>query len=124
MLKVQATDHSNPNKHASESKEQKRIVSLRDFLDLLKENGQYLIWPDEVTPEPDIRNAAVAAGRNSMGGPAILFDQIKGYHGKSMVLGVHGSFDNIAILLGHSKGTTIKELFYDLAGRWGSTGGN
>lgn len=96
----------------------RRIGSLRDFLEFLKENGQCINWSEEVYPETDIRNVAVAAGRDSMNGPAVIFDNIAGYPGKKMVLGVHGSFTNIALLLGHPKGTTIKELFYDIISRW------
>ncbi len=97
-----------------------RITSLRDFLEFLAEHGQCITWPEAVMPEPDIRNIAVAAGRDAMNGPAIIFNDIKGYPGKSMVLGVHGSFTNLALLLGHPKGTTIKELFYDIISRWGA----
>lgn len=97
-----------------------RIHCLRDFLELLEEHGQYIRWPRAVMPEPDIRNIAVAAGRDAIQGPAILFDNIRGYPGRRLVLGVHGSFTNIALLLGYPKGTTIKELFYELIGRWGS----
>lgn len=111
-------------KTGSLSKEAKqvaeRISCLRDYFELLSEHGQFITWPDSVMPEPDIREIAVAAGKDSMTGPAILFDKIKGYPDRKMVLGVHGSFSNIALLLGHPKGTTIKELFYELISRWGS----
>lgn len=40
----------------------RRIKGLRDFLALLDEIGQLVRWKDEVLPEPDIRNIAVAAG--------------------------------------------------------------
>ncbi|MYH69484.1 MAG: UbiD family decarboxylase, partial [Gammaproteobacteria bacterium] len=43
----------------------KRVKGLRDFLDLLDENGQLALWEDEVLPEPDIRNISVAAGRDA-----------------------------------------------------------
>ncbi len=97
-----------------------RIHCLRDYLDLLVEHGQLINWPDAVMPEPDIRKIAVASSRDSMTAPAIMFNNIRGYPGKKMVLGVHGSFTNIALLLGKPKGTTIKELFYELISRWGS----
>ncbi|NKB35744.1 MAG: UbiD family decarboxylase [Gammaproteobacteria bacterium] len=97
-----------------------RIHCLRDYLDLLSEHGQFIKWPEAVMPEPDIRKIAVASGRDSMGAPAIMFDNIRGYPGRRMVFGVHGSFSNIALLLGYPKGTSIKELFYELIGRWGS----
>ena len=97
-----------------------RIRNLRDYLELLAEHGQCITWPDAVMPEPDIRKVVVAAGRDALAGPAILFDKVRGYPGKRLVVGVHGSFSNIALLLGRPKGTPVKELFYELAGRWGS----
>ena len=97
-----------------------RIHDLRDYLELLAEHGQCITWPETVLPEPDIRKVVVAAGRDAMTGPAIVFDKIRGYPGKRLVVGVHGSFSNTALLLGKPKGTSIKELFYELAGRWGS----
>jgi 4-hydroxybenzoate decarboxylase len=96
------------------------IRSLRDFLVLLASQGQCITWPDAVMPEPDIRKVMVAAGRDIMGGPAILFDRIRGYPGKRAVVGVHGSFANIAAVMGQPKGTSIKTLFYDLVSRWRS----
>jgi UbiD family decarboxylase len=97
-----------------------RVRSLRDFLGLLAEHGQCITWPEAIMPEPDIRNVSVAAGRDAMYGPAILFDRIRGAPGRRIVVGVHGSFSNIALLLGRDKGTTIRELFFEIVGRWGS----
>jgi len=99
------------------------IRSLRDFLELLKTQEQCITWPETVMPEPDIRNIAVAAGRDMMGGPAIIFDKIRGYPGKRLVLGVHGSFANIAAVLGQPKNTSIKNLFYNLVSRWSGQSG-
>ncbi len=42
-----------------------RIKGLRDFLELLEENGQLARWTDPVMPEPDIRNISVADCRSS-----------------------------------------------------------
>jgi 4-hydroxybenzoate decarboxylase len=112
---------SNTKSISAESKAvAERIHCLRDYLELLGEHGQFITWPEAIMPEPDIRKIAVAASRDAMTTPAILFDKIRGYPGKRMVLGVHGSFSNIALLLGYPKGTSIKELFYELIGRWGS----
>lgn len=96
------------------------VRSMRDFLELLDAHGQFVNWPDEVMPEPDIRNVLVAAGRDAMMGPAVQFDRIRGYPGKRLVCGVHGSFSNLALLLGKPKGTSIKDLFYEIIGRWGT----
>ena len=95
------------------------ITSLRDFLEFLADHGQCLTWPEKVSLEEDIRNIAVAAGRDVQGGPAIIFDKLEGYEGKKIAIGVHGSFGNLALLLGKSKTTTVRELFFDLIGRWG-----
>ena len=97
-----------------------RIRGLRDFLALLDESGQLVVWDEEVLPEPDIRNISVAAGRDAMHGPAVLINNIRGYPGKQVVVGVHGSFTNLALLLGCPKGTSVKELFYEVVERWGS----
>jgi 4-hydroxybenzoate decarboxylase len=94
------------------------VRSLRDFLEILTSIGQCITWPDAVMPEPDIRKVMVAAGRDMMGAPAILFDRIRGYPGKRAVVGVHGSFANIAAVMGQPKGASIKTLFYDLVSRW------
>ena len=61
------------------------VRSLRDFLELLTSMGQFVTWPHAVMPEPDIQKVAVAAGRDTMNGPAILFDKILGYPGKRVV---------------------------------------
>ena len=97
-----------------------RIKGLRDFLALLEENGQLAVWEEEVLPEPDIRNISFVAGRDAMHGPAVLINNIRGYPGKQLVVGVHGSFTNLALLLGRQKGTSVKELFYEMVNRWGS----
>jgi UbiD family decarboxylase len=98
------------------------VSSLREFLELLEEQGQLIHWRDRVLPEPDIRKVAVAAGRDVNGAPAIVFDNIAGYPGKKTVVGVHGSWNNMATLFGMPRGTTIREMFFELAGRWGRTG--
>ncbi|MCC7410427.1 MAG: UbiD family decarboxylase [Gammaproteobacteria bacterium] len=97
-----------------------RVRSLRDFLALLTEQGQCVTWPEPVLPEPDIREISVAAGRDAAGGPAVLFDRIRGYPDRRAVVGVHGSFANLALLLGRDRATSIRELFFEIIGRWGS----
>jgi 4-hydroxybenzoate decarboxylase len=116
------TNGAQPGSIAAPVKAQRRIGSLRDFLALLAENRQCITWPDPVMPEPDIRYAAVAAGNDVQGGPAIIFDKIRGYPGRRLAIGVHGSWSNIALLLGRPKGTTIKEMFFEMTRRWGAKG--
>lgn len=97
-----------------------RVGSLRDFLAFLGEHGQCVRWPDPVMPEPDIRNISVAAGNDVATGPAVVFDRIRGYSGKRIAVNVHGSFGNLALLLGLPKTTPVRELFYEIIRRWGS----
>jgi vanillate/4-hydroxybenzoate decarboxylase subunit C len=97
-----------------------RVGSLRDFLAFLTEHGQCVRWPDPVLPEPDIRDIAVAAGNDVATGPAVVFDQIRGYPRHRIAVNVHGSFGNLALLLGYPKTATIRELFFEIIGRWGS----
>lgn len=97
-----------------------RVGSLRDFLAFLAEHGQCVRWPEPVMPEPDIRDISVAAGNDVATGPAVVFDQIRGYPGKRIAVNVHGSFGNLALLLGYPKTATIRELFFEIIGRWGS----
>ena len=97
-----------------------RVGSLRDFLEFLGEQGQCVHWPDPVLPEPDIRNISVAAGNDAATGPAVVFDKIRGYPGKRIAINVHGSFGNLALLLGYPKTTPIRDLFHEIIRRWGS----
>ncbi len=97
-----------------------RVGSLRDFLAFLAEHGQCVHWPDPVMPEPDIRNISVAAGNDAATGPAVVFDKIRGYAGKRIAINVHGSFGNLALLLGYPLKTPIRDLFHEIIRRWGS----
>jgi UbiD family decarboxylase len=97
-----------------------RIHDLRGYLSLLSESGQCIVWPDGIWPEPDIRDVMVAASRDANSAPAIIFEKVNGYSGHRVVAGVHGSWDNLALLLGRPKGTSIRELFFEIIGRWGS----
>src|SRR3546814_15715225 len=72
-----------------------------------------------VCTEPDWQHLTVTAACDVNHGPAMLLEKIAGYPGKRTVVGVHGSRDNIALLLGQPKGTTIRDMFFDIAGRWG-----
>jgi UbiD family decarboxylase len=98
-----------------------KVGSLRDFLEFLESNQQFITWPDKVLPEPGLREVVSAAGRDFMTQPAILFDKVAGYPDQSIVVGVHGSFANIALLMGMPKGSSIRELFFELVSRWDRT---
>jgi UbiD family decarboxylase len=97
-----------------------RLKDLRTFLELLEEHGQLVRWPDSVMPEPDLRNVSVAAGNDVNGGPAVLFDKIRGYEQHRVATNVLGSFANLAILLGFPKTTPVRDMFFEMVRRWGS----
>ena len=92
-------------------------ASLRDFLRVAEANGQLLRIREQVRPEPDIRSIACAAARTP-GGPAVLFEKIHGYPDKQVVMNVHGSWENHALMLDLPKKTGIKEQFQEIVRRW------
>jgi UbiD family decarboxylase len=89
---------------------------LRGFLALLEREGQLLRVRDEVMPEPDI-SAIGRAAPDMENGPAILIEHIKGYR-HPVVLNVHGSWQNHALMLGMPKDTSIRDQFFELNRRW------
>jgi UbiD family decarboxylase len=86
---------------------------LRDFLIRLESEGQLLRVEKEVLPEPDIGAAAYAAGQIP-NGPAVLFEKIRGYDRKKVVMNVHGSWRNYALMLDLPIDTPLQQLFHEL----------
>ncbi|MBQ3267097.1 MAG: UbiD family decarboxylase [Atopobiaceae bacterium] len=96
----------------------KVFQDFRGYLKALEEEGQLVHITDEVLPEPDIGSAGRAASRMT-NGPAVMFDNIKGYGpGHSVVTNAHGSWANHAIMMGMPKTATTKEQFFELNRRW------
>lgn len=89
---------------------------LRSFLKALEENNQLVRIKNEVNPEPDIAAAGRAAS-NITNGPAVLFENIKGYPNR-VVTNVHGSWANHALMMGMPKTSSTKEQFHELNRRW------
>lgn len=89
---------------------------LREFMAALEEEGQLVRVTDEVMPEPEIGAAGRAASRMP-NGPAVLFENIKGYKGK-VLTNAHGSWANHAIMMGMPATATTKEQFTELNRRW------
>lgn len=89
---------------------------LREFLELLEKENQSVRIKDEVMPEPDL--SAIGKSAPSMeSAPAVLVEKVKGYK-NSVVLNVHGSWQNHALMLGLPKDTPVKEQFYELDKKW------
>jgi 4-hydroxybenzoate decarboxylase len=93
--------------------------NLREFLQLLEAEKQLLRVSDEVRLEPDL--AAAARAINQIDGeasPAIHFDRIKGYQNAHVVMNVHGSWPNLALMLGMEKDASLSEQFFEFVRRY------
>lgn len=89
---------------------------LRSFLQILENENQLIRIKEEVMPEPDLGAIGKSAPRLN-NGPAVLIEKVKGYN-NSVVLNVHGSWRNHALMLGLPKDTTVKDQFFELDKRW------
>ena len=92
---------------------------LREFLGVLESEKQLLKITDAVNLEPDL----AAAGRaiNQVGGetsPAIHFNNINGYQKAELVLNVHGSWPNLALMLGMDKDASLNQQFFEFVRRY------
>lgn len=91
---------------------------FREFLAALKKEGQLLTVNEEVKPEPDLGAAARAASNLGDKSPALLFNNIYGYHNARIAMNVIGSWPNHAMMLGMPKDTPVKEQFFEFAKRY------
>lgn len=91
---------------------------FREFLAALEKEGQLLTLNEEVKPEPDLGAAARAASNLGDKSPALLFNNIYGYHNARIAMNVIGSWPNHAMMLGMPKDTPVKEQFFEFAKRY------
>lgn len=89
---------------------------LREFLDLLESEKQLVRIKDEVMPEPDL-SAIGRSAPDMENAPAVLVEKVKGYK-TPVVLNVHGSWQNHALMLNMDKDTPVKEQFFELERIW------
>ncbi|MEC1650861.1 phenolic acid decarboxylase BsdC [Bacillus vallismortis] len=91
---------------------------FREFLTALEKEGQLLTVKEEVKPEPDLGAAARAVSNLGDKSPALLFNNIYGYHNAQIAMNVIGSWPNHAMMLGMPKDTPVKEQFFEFAKRY------
>jgi UbiD family decarboxylase len=91
---------------------------LRSFLAALEREKQLIRYSDSVQQFPDVGLISRAVTDMGHYGPAVLLDNIAGYKGKKLVVGVHGSWANHALMFGLPKESTLKEQFYALCDMW------
>jgi len=89
---------------------------LREFLDLLESENQLVRIKDELMPEPDL-SAIGRSAPDMENAPAVLVEKVKGYN-TPVVLNVHGSWQNHALMLNMDKNTPVKEQFFELERIW------
>jgi vanillate/4-hydroxybenzoate decarboxylase subunit C len=94
------------------------VQGLRDFLEVLETNGQLLRIPEEVSLEPDIGAAGRAITQIGETSPALSFEKIKGYKNARIVLNVHGSWPNHALLMGMPKDSDTRAQFFEFVKRY------
>ena len=91
---------------------------IRSFLDALEAESQLLTIAEPVDPEPDIAAAVRALNNLGENVPAVSFTNVSGYPDARIVMNVHGSWANHAIMMGLPKTTRVKDQFFELARRW------
>lgn len=97
------------------------FTTLRDFLAVLEREEQLLRIREEVNLEPDLGAAARAV--NNVGkdtAPALMFENLHGYRSARVVMNVHGSWSNHALMLDMPKDTPLKEQFFEFVRRYQS----
>ncbi len=94
-------------------------TDLRSFLELLERENQLLRITEPVLPEPDI-GAAASAANKGLGdtAPALLFENIRGFESARLAINVHGSWPNMALMMGLPKDTPPKALFNEFCRRY------
>ncbi|MED4116247.1 non-oxidative hydroxyarylic acid decarboxylases subunit C [Priestia megaterium] len=89
---------------------------LREFLDLLESENQLVRIKEEVMPEPDL-SAIGRSAPDMESAPAVLVEKVKGYK-TPVVMNVHGSWQNHALMLNMPKDTPVKDQFFELEKIW------
>ncbi|MDR2005809.1 MAG: UbiD family decarboxylase, partial [Acidaminococcales bacterium] len=91
---------------------------LRSFLAKLEQEKQLVHYRDLIQPSPDIGRISRAVSNMGHNGPAVIFDNIAGYKGKKLVVGVHASWANHALSFDLPKETKIREQFFAVSEKW------
>ena len=91
---------------------------FREFLSVLDQEKQLLRVTDPVEMEPDLAAAACAATRLGDRSPALLFNNVAGYTDAQIVVNVHGSWANHALVLGMPQDTSIRDQFFEFVRRY------
>ena len=91
---------------------------LREFLSVLESEKLLLRIAEQVNLEPDLAAAACALTKLDEASPAILFNNVAGYHAAQVAMNVHGSWPNHALALGMDKKTSLRDQFFEFVRRY------
>jgi vanillate/4-hydroxybenzoate decarboxylase subunit C len=91
---------------------------LREFLSVLETAQQLLRVTEQVDFEPDLAAAACALTKIGETVPAIQFNKIAGCKDAQVVMNVHGSWPNHALVLGMDKNASLREQFFEFVRRF------
>src|ERR1700742_4442376 len=81
---------------------------LRDWIKTLEKHGELKRIREEVSPELEIteitdRVSKSKGGEHGDGGPALLFENVKGFPGQTVLMNQFGSERRMALALGVNK---------------------
>lgn len=95
---------------------------LRSFLAKLEEEGQLVEYDQPVKLSPEWYDMVRSLPRLGQNGPALITDQLEGYKGQRICMGVHASPANCALMLGLPKDTPLKEQVLYMSDLWDQIG--
>jgi 4-hydroxybenzoate decarboxylase len=91
---------------------------LREFLSVLETQQQLLRVTEQINFEPDLAAAACALTKIGEAVPAIQFNKIAGCTDAQVVMNVHGSWPNHALVLDMDKNASVREQFFEFVRRF------
>lgn len=95
---------------------------LRSFLQKLDEEGQLIKYDKPIKISPDFPDVSRSLPRLGQFAPALITDQLEGYTGQRIVVGVHNSPANCALMLGLPKDTSLNRLIAHVSDLWEKIG--
>jgi 4-hydroxy-3-polyprenylbenzoate decarboxylase len=101
---------------------------LRDWIRTLEKHGELKRIKEEVSPELEIteitdRVSKMKDGKHGPGGPTLLFENVKGFPGQTVLMNQFGSERRMALALGVGKVDEIAERISGLLNMKPPTGG-
>src|SRR5215475_11711588 len=91
---------------------------LREFLSMLEPQQQLLRVTEQINFEPDLAAAACALTKIGETVRAIQFNKIAGCTDAQVVMNVHGSWPNHALVLDMDKNASMREQFFEFVRRF------